>query len=171
MKRYLIIPAVILALVLCAVLVIPYGEIQDYVTFYYPQTDFSYGSPEGVIGSEMRELNGRVSDLPYLLALYLEGPLSPSLKSPFPSQGTTQILELTQTDRVIQIALSNLDVSMTDSQFSLACACLTKTCLELTEARAVKITSGSRSVTMSQDNLLIFDESASVILPQQEETK
>lgn len=171
MKRFFIILAVVLAVVLGAVFLIPFGEIQDHVTFYYVQTDFSYGSPDGVIGAEIREVNGRSGDLPYLLALYLEGHLTPSLTSPFPSKGTTQILELDRKEQVIEIKLSNLDVTMTDSQFSLACACLTKTCLGLTDAQAVQITSGSRCVTMDRNNLLVFDESASVQLPQQEETK
>ena len=170
MKRFLIILAAILAIILGAAFLTPFREIQDHVTFYYAQSDFSYASPEGVIGAEIREVNGRCDDLPYLLALYLEGPLAPSLTSPFPGKGTTQILELERKDQVIEVKLSNLDVTMTDSQFSLACACLTKTCLGLTDAQAVKINSGSRCVTMDHHNLMVFDESASVQLPQQEDT-
>lgn len=170
MKRFFIILAVILAMAVCAVFLIPFGEIQDHVVFYYAQTDFSYGVPDGVIGTEFREVNGRSDDLPYLLALYLEGPLNVSLTSPFPSK-KAQILELSLTDQLIKIQLSDLDTTMTDSRFSLACACLSKTCLGLTDAQAVQITSGSRSVKMDRNNLLLFDESVSVELPHQEETK
>ena len=46
---------------------------------------------------------------------------------------------------------------MTDAAFSLACACLTKTCMELTQASSVTVISGTRMVTMGPDNLILTD--------------
>ena len=44
-----------------------------------------------------------------------------------------------------------------DAEFSLACACLTMTCLEFTDAESVTVISGSRSVTMDE-SLLTFSD-------------
>ncbi len=48
---------------------------------------------------------------------------------------------------------------MTDTEFTLACACLTMTTLSITGGDEVTITSGSRSVTMSRDSLTLIDDS------------
>ena len=42
---------------------------------------------------------------------------------------------------------------MTDAQFTLACSCLTLTCLELVDAESVTVVSGDRSITMNADSL------------------
>ena len=57
----------------------------------------------------------------------------------------------------LTIEISNTSALLTDSEFSLACACLSMTCMELTNAENVTITSGSRSLTLSRDNLLLND--------------
>ena len=46
---------------------------------------------------------------------------------------------------------------LSDAEFSLACACLSMTCMELVNAEKVTIVSGSRSLTLSRDNLLLND--------------
>ena len=165
----------ILACVMLAVVVIaaffPYEQIQDPVTFYYPRSEYRYGSQDGVIGSEQRDVGGRKNDLGYMLALYLEGPMDQNLIAPFPGKSLTRILTLKQAGNSLVILLSDLGDSMTDGEFSLACACLTKTCLEMTNVQAVQITSGDRAVRMTHGNLIFFDESASVIQPMGEEKK
>ena len=149
----------------------PYERIQDPVVFYYPRSTYSYGHDDGVIGSELRDVGGKKNDLGYMLALYLEGPLEQDLVAPFPGKSLTRILTMKQAGNSLVILLSDLSDSMTDGEFSLACACLTKTCLEMTNVQAVQITSGERSVRMTPANVLVFDESASVIQPMGEEEK
>lgn len=149
-----------LALVLCLMLsgCGTSGErIMEPVTFYYLQSKYSYGSEGAVIASEEREASGHRRDLNYLLALYLMGPSSEALISPVP-QGT-RILSVEQEGTTIQLSLSDAAGTLTDAEFSLACACLTLTCLDLTEVEAVTVTCGSRSVTMSHENLTLFDSS------------
>ena len=58
-----------------------------------------------------------------------------------------------------------------DSQFSLAAACLTKTCLGIHNVQAVQIESGDRIVRMNPANLQFYDESTSVIVTEREEIK
>ena len=162
--------AAVLALVLVA-LALPHQESQGRVNFYYERTHYQYGSPDGVFGTEVREVGQRSNDYLYLLALYLDGPLDPNLKLPFPGKKTDQVQTLTMEDGVVTIVLADQYGSMTDSEFNLSCACLAKTCLELTQAEKVKIISGDRTVNMTEKNLLLFDASTSVETENTEERK
>ncbi len=133
-----------------------FGErIKEPVTFYYLRDEYQFGSGGGVIGSEIREASGHRDSLSYLLALYLIGPSDEELHSPIPRGINIFSAELVE--NTVKLKLSDTSASLTDAGFSLACACLTLTCLDLTGAEEVTITSGSRSVTMSRDNLTLFD--------------
>ena len=129
-------------------------RLKEPVTFYYIRTDYDMDmSP--VMGSERREAAGHREDLSYLLALYLIGPADEELQSPLP-QGAS-ILAAEQIGPAVTLHLSDTSESMTDAQFTLACSCLTMTCLDLTEATHITIISGDRSVTMDADMLLTQD--------------
>ena len=135
-----------------------FGErIKEPVTFYYLRAEYQYGSDSGVIGSEEREASGHRENLSYLLALYLMGPSGEDLVSPIPRG--IRFLSVEQADTLITLNLSDTASALTDAEYSLACACLTLTCLDLTEAETVTVTSGSRSVTMTRDNLILYDSS------------
>ena len=169
-KKLMIFLSCILAVVLLiAVIAAPRKDISNLVTFYYARSEFAYGVPDGTIGSEQRAVGGHEGDLNYLLALYLEGPLEQGLKSPLPGADYVRILDLTQKGDALHITLSDLSNIMTDSEFTLACACLTKTCLGLHNVQAVQIISGDRSLRMNPANLQFYDESTSVISPKTEE--
>ncbi|MEE0110748.1 MAG: hypothetical protein UEP57_07695 [Oscillospiraceae bacterium] len=141
------------------------GErIKEPVTFYYLRSEYQYGTQDAVISSEEREASGHLEDLSYLLALYLMGPADEELKSPLPHG--TNIFSAEQSASVITLRLSDTAKTMTDTEFSLACACLSLTCLDLTDAKSVTIISGDRIVTMSRDTLTLYDSS-----PAAEETK
>ena len=127
----------------------------DHVTFYYCREDFAYNTQPGVIGSEERYVSSHGDNLMYLLPLYLTGPMDEELTSLFPKQVQLMSVEV-QADRLV-IALSDAAEEMEESRFTLACACLTMTCLELTDCVTVEITSGERSVTMNRENLLLQD--------------
>lgn len=149
----------ILCFLLCLALMLPLWGcskgIQDEAVFYYRRTEFQYGAETGVIVPEQRDITGHVGDLPFLISLYLMGPLEEGLKSPFPPN--TRLLSVNPVVGAVRIELSRIDSSFTDSQFSLACACLTLTCLELANVSAVTITSGERSITMERDDLVLYD--------------
>lgn len=129
------------------------ARIKEPVTFYYLcnkyQTELCC-----VIVSEEREASGHIDDLSYLLALYLMGPtddekispLRPGTKIQSEYKNDQVYLELTEPSRVLS-----------DIEFSLACACLTLTCLNIMEAKTVTITSGERSKTMNRNTLTLYD--------------
>ena len=128
----------------------------DTVTFFYRRVKFAYGEADSVISPETRDISGHAGDLSYLAALYLMGPMNEELVSPFPK--STRLISVLQTGDTIEIELSDIRDDLSDSEFTLACACLTMTCLEASDAEAVTIISGERTVTMNSENLLLIDE-------------
>lgn len=157
----------VLALLLAACLLLAgcteSGMVQP-VTFYYVCADYLYDGTGGVIGSEQREAYGHRDDLPYLLALYLIGPSEEGLA---PLEGI-QILSIQQTPSTVVLNLADTGEILTDVEYSLACACLTLTCLDLTTAETVCVNSGSRSVTMGAEDLILADNTQTT---QTEETQ
>ena len=128
--------------------------VSDPVTFYYVRKEYQEDMTD-IIASEEREAAGHRDDLSYLLQLYLMGPSDAELVSPLFTG--TRILSVEYADGIINLELSDTSKTMTDTEFSLACACLTLTCMDLTDASEVNIISGNRSVTMDQSNLMLFD--------------
>lgn len=130
-------------------------HFKEPVTFYYLRSQFEYGSSQRIMEGEEREASGHRGDLRYLMALYLVGPTSEELRAPLPVG--TRILSVEREDAAVTLTLSEMPASMTDSAFSLACACLTRTCMELTRADTVTVISGTRTATMGADNLIFTD--------------
>ena len=135
-------------------------------SFYYCRNpeQYQYFARDAVIRSEERDLLGHRDDIKYMVSLYLAGPLEEDLRSPFVK--TTRLLSVDETDGSVFIELSDLGTALSDSEFTLACACLTLTCLDFVHCAGVTITSGSRSVTMNADSILLFD-----VLPSQGNTE
>ena len=122
--------------------------------FYYCRTDYVYGDSYGFVAPELREISTNTADLKNILSLYMVGPLNEELSSPF--QGF-KLLSVTQEEDQLVVELVSYDKTVTDARFSLVCACMTTTCLELTEAEQVTVLCGDRSVTMNRSNLLLLD--------------
>ena len=151
--------------VLCLILAISFllsgcsffGErIKNPVTFYY-LCDKYEEELCCVIVSEEREASGHVGDLSYLLAIYLIGPVNEeTASSPYPG------LQLTshQDGSHIELNLKNLPASVSEIDFSLTCACLALTCLDITGAEDVTIHSGDRSRTLDRQSLTLYDTAA-----------
>lgn len=107
-----------------------------------------------VIVSEEREAAGHTGDLAYLMALYQMGPSNEDLTSPLPSG--TRISSDVQNGQIF-LELSDAALTLSDPEFSLACACLTLTCLDIMEAESVTVSCGSRNKTMTRDSLILHD--------------
>ena len=162
MKRLICLMLALLLLTGCSIT----GErIKDPVTFYYVRGDYRKNM-ESVIVSEEREAAGHMDDLPYLLALYSMGPSTDGLKSPFPKN--TRIIPTEHTAAGIVLSLSEIPESMTDAEFTLAGACLALTCMELTDVPQVTVLCGDRSLTIREDNLLLYSSADQEL---EEETK
>ncbi len=125
------------------------------VAFCYLRSQYQYGASQGILAWEEREASGHRKDLRYLMGQYLMGPSTEELRAPLPSG--TRILSAQQEGTAVTLTLSEVPASMTESAFSLACACLTQTCMGLTNADSVTVVSGSRSVTMDAENLIFTD--------------
>ena len=129
-------------------------KIKEPVTFYYLITNYQENMVSPIAGEE-REVAGYRDNLKYLLTFYLMGPISQELSSPLPRG--TQLCSIGQDGANLTIEISDTASALNDSRFSLACACLSMTCMGLTNAENVTIVSGSRSLTLSRDNLLLND--------------
>lgn len=123
--------------------------------FYYRHAEFQYGIENSVIESEQRDVSGHAGDLFYLITLYLSGPLDETLISPFPS--STRLLSVEKHEKALLITLTDSGVSVLDSEYSLACVCLALTCMEFPDFTQVTIQNQSRSITLSREQLTLFD--------------
>lgn len=140
------------------------GESND-IAFYYCRNpeQYQYFKEDGVIQAEHRELLGHRNDLQYMIGLYLAGPMDENLISPFTK--STRLLSVQKEDEMIVIKLTDHSNSLSDSEFTLACASLTMTCMHFIPCEEVTVISGERSVTMNTESILLYDT-----LPQQETT-
>lgn len=129
-------------------------KIKEPVTFYYLITNYQENMVSPIAGEE-REVAGYRDNLKYLLTFYLMGPISQELSSPLPRG--TQLCSIGQDGANLTIEISDTASALNDSRFSLACACLSMTCMGLISAERVTIVSGSRSLTFGSDNLLLSD--------------
>lgn len=129
----------------------------DSVTFYYfrESDQYQYFEDNGVICTENRDLLGHRSDLQYMAGLYLAGPLEEGMASPFTK--STRLLSIQQVDSEILVELSEHTAVLTDSEFTLSSACLAMTCMDFTPCDAVTVTAGDRSVTLTLENIVLFD--------------
>ena len=142
------------------------GEwIKEPVTFYYVRENYQKDMDQ-VLSSEVREAAGHRDDLPYLLALYSMGPSNDGLLSLLPKN--TSIIPTERTNYSIALTLSENTQNMTDTDFTLASACIAMTCMDLMEIQQVKVISGDRSITIREDNLMLNN---SIVKKPQEETK
>lgn len=161
MKRTFALLLALLLLTGCA----PTPTNDNAVTFYYPRKNYVYSFMEAAIGSESRE--SADMDLEYLLRLYLLGPTEENLESIYPTG--TQLQSLTQVGTALTVFLSPGSNRMADISFTLAGACLAKTCFGLGDFTMVTIRSGDRDVSFRPDDLIFQDTSATLEDTQKEE--
>lgn len=131
--------------------------------FYYCNTDIAYGEPDGVLSAESRDYIGSMNSIEDIMTEYLKGPSSDEHYSPFPKG--TALTELILGDDTLYIALNKAFSELSGMDLTLACACITRTFLEITDVESVVIdvTGGiygkNITVTFDKDSLIIFDNS------------
>lgn len=140
------------------------GDILEPVAFFYPRksTGFVYGSNDGVITSEMREASGHTGDLDYLLSMYLRGPQDSGLRTPFPTG--CKLIDVRTSNDALTVVLSAEFTTLENTERTLACAGLAKTCFALAEVQYVHIEAETEerivSMTLDESSLLLADYSA-----------
>ena len=145
------------------------GEFLEPVEFYYPRQSehFAYGVQDGVLAAEMREASGHTDDLEYLIPMYLRGPQDATLRSPFPAGCTLE--KIHYGGNTLCIVLSGEFTRLENTELTLACAALAKTCLSLTNMERIRIDSTLDekifSITLNMDSLLLADYSAFETMP------
>lgn len=128
--------------------------------FYYCAADITYGMDSQAIQSEQRaDAEGR--NLEETLTLYLAGPASDTLRSPFPAG--LQVVEVHSDASSLYITLNDVMATLSGLELTVACSCLCLTGLGLSGAEKVVISAqdalldGQRSITMDADSLLLLD--------------
>ena len=123
--------------------------------FYYLRRDILYGAEDSVISSEICEWENADADT--LLKQYFLGPISEHLVSPYPAG--TKPLSVKRSDDSLLIYLSSEFADLTDLEYTLACACLAKTCLSLYSVTEVtiRIEGTDNSITLNSSSLTLVD--------------
>lgn len=124
------------------------------VTFYYVRRDYAQdmSSP---IAPELRDAAGLQGNLSHLLSVYLMGPSWDSLSGPF--SVNVRLQELTRTGETLNVLLTDAAYLLSDSEYSLGCACVALTLFDATDANLVVITSGSRTLSINRNQLIYQD--------------
>lgn len=139
----------------------PFGQTTP--RFYYLKNDIEFSGATSVIASES---NGGIDTSGPLLTVleeYLKGPNDGSLHSPFPEG--IQIYTAEQREETVILEFNAVLADLTGMDLTLACACASMTCLELTDAQNVSIRArgatldGATQITMDADSLLLLDSS------------
>lgn len=132
---------------------------EETIPFYYPRAEIQYGIDNGVIAAEDRNIEGSDQSLEFLLKLYLEGPISQDLRSPFPKG--TALENLDRDGDTIIITLSEPFGMLENLEYIIACASVASTCFDLTDSDTVTIIAGQSEMTLTRDNLVLTDHAAS----------
>lgn len=170
MKRILI--SLIVATILLSGCNTTAEKVNDPVNFYYCTKSIAYNSADGVISHEVREAAELRDEHMDLLHVYLQGPTSEHLASPFPND--TDIMSVEVLNGVCSVTLTEHFAVLTGIDLTVACTCLSMTVMELTGTQIVEIKSfqneldGQKSITMNRDNLLFMDNSTAQTVPAQE---
>lgn len=131
------------------------GEFVDPVNFYYCNNLDSREDFENVFVAEVREGAGYVDNKPALLSLYLSGPQSERLVSPFPAG--TSIISVQKSGDMLQLVFSDQLAQLTGLDLTLAATCVSMTAFELYPCSQIQI-SCEEALLDEQVSLTIFTE-------------
>lgn len=134
-------------------------------SFYYPRSDFGYNTLDGmfynsIVGQETREetLHQTVAGI---ISNYLAGPTTQNLKNPFPAKLSLESVLID--NKTLYITVSDQLSELTGIHLMIACACLAKTGMELTNTTSVQIScrtallDGKKSILLRNDSVIFED--------------
>ena len=128
----------------------------DPVYFYYPRTEYDYGSADSAITWEAMDGTGHMDDFEFLLSEYFAGPIDEGLVNPFPVGTTLLSARLEEDDFLLEVSAEAL--TLPEYQFTLGCSCLSMTCFELAQAETVTVSCGEKSLTIRRNGMLLADD-------------
>lgn len=159
MKRFVVTLLVLIILTCCCACT--NDDVRKPVNFYYLSNPVDYNTSSGVVSPEIRDGEGYENDLASILSLYLNGPESEEYASPFPNG--TEINRLTLDLQYADIEFNSAFSSLTGHDLTIACVCMSKTVIELTQCQAVRISAvgsqlnGNDYIEMTEENFLFID--------------
>lgn len=154
-----------LAISLCAGLLGCVSEnepILQPVNLYYRNTQLEYGSANGLISAQITEAAPFEGNVLGILNEYLKGPDSDQFEVTFPA--STKVLNLEFVGSTAYLQMNDSISRLSGIDLTIACACITKTTMELTGATSVCISAvnetldGATSITMDETTLMLFDD-------------
>ncbi len=114
----------------------PASASDGMLSFYYRQSALQYDSQTGVVSSELRAFS--VDDpIENWLPVYLRGPASSELASPFPP--AVRVLEAERDGACVRVVLSEAYDKLVGVDRTIANACLTFTLSQLEDVESVRI--------------------------------
>lgn len=161
MKHLRFIAVIVVLCILCGCTE-PFASANT-VRFYYLSGEISYTGSAGVITPETRGNLDINAPLTRLLVQYIGGPESGSLRSPFPEG--VELISTAQNGDTLILEFNDQLSTLSGIDLTLACACITKTCLELTNVVSVTVKAqgtaldGAAQITMTADSLVLLDTS------------
>lgn len=160
MKRFLIL---ILCMALClSQTACASDNSRTYMDFYYYRMDSAYGVDDGVLISEVRDMAAKQDDLTAAMELYLEGPETDGLESPFPDD--LRLLSWSKSDDVLELHFNEALAALAGIELTVAGACLARTFLTMTDTQTLLLTAdgallnGSTSFSLSEYELMLSDD-------------
>lgn len=136
-------------------------KLEQPASFYYLKTDIAYGTESGVFSSEERECKGLSTE--EIIGLYLKGPVTEGLKSPFPFNTTLVTLQITESE--ISVTLSDEYAELTGLSLAEANACICQTLINFTGAERViiscetKALNGEARFEFTKADMILIDDS------------
>jgi len=134
---------------------------QDPGNFYYRKIETDYLGTDGIIAPELRNL-AEIDNIGQLLELYFQGPQTPDLEAPFPRD--TKVLDWSFENQVLHMTLNKTFAQLSGIELTVACGCISRTFLELTDASTVQISAADallgaeESITMTSESLQLMDD-------------
>ncbi len=131
------------------------------VKFYYLSRDPQDPSRSGLIKSQTREGYGYSGDLYRLLELYIAGPETATMSSPFPTG--TRIESVNAEGSEAYITFNSIYTLLSGYQLTVANVCLAQTLFDNTELHTVHIRvmdtelDGREQITIHKDQLVYSD--------------
>ena len=136
-------------------------KFQVPVNFYFPRQEATFGSADSLIAPVTAEGMGYSGDPVGLLTVYLQGPKDNRYRSPFPTGTKIESMELV--NGIVRLTMNEAFADLTGLDLTIACACLTLTVLDLTQANSVRISvagttlNGESYIRMDRSTLTLLD--------------
>lgn len=160
MRKILVVLLALLMLTGCAA---PMQTPAVPMEFYYTRREAAYHTAEGTMARELRDLGREDMGVDEIVQLYLQGPIDPSLVSPFPTDAVCE--EVILDGGILTLRMNESYAALKGVQKTAALACLTMTFSQLPSVREVSVEMNREGVDtapirLSKDDFLLRDLSA-----------